>query len=74
MTFESRRSSAHSPTHESKVATTSVETLDATVKRITTLVQHYRRDAPFRAPETVPEWQARLLNDVWTALTEAQGC
>jgi hypothetical protein len=51
---------------------TTAEALSETVARVTTLVNHYHRDAPFRAPETVPEWQARLLNDVWTVLGEAQ--
>jgi hypothetical protein len=50
--------------------TTDNDTLTETVKRITTLVQHYHRDAPFRAPETVPEYQARLLNQVWSVLQE----
>lgn len=48
------------------------EVLSETVARVTTLVNHYHRDAPFRAPETVPEFQARLLNNVWTVLAEAQ--
>jgi hypothetical protein len=42
--------------------------LAETVERVTTLVDHYRRDAPFRAPETVPHWQADLLNNIWFAL------
>jgi hypothetical protein len=52
---------------------TTAETLTSTVKHVTTLVEHYHRDAPFRAPETVPEWQARLLNGLWVALLQAQG-
>lgn len=50
----------------------SSETLNDAVTRITRLVDHYRRDAPFRAPETVPEHQARLLNNVWAVMQETQ--
>jgi hypothetical protein len=47
------------------------DVLAEAVERITRSVNHYHRDAPFRAPETVPEWQARLLNDIWSVLTDA---
>ena len=57
---------------KSESVSTPEEVLSHTVKRITTLVEHYHRDAPFRAPETVPEHQARLLNSVWYVLQEAQ--
>lgn len=43
-------------------------TLDAAVDRVVLLVNNYQRDMPFRAPETVPEWQSRLLNDLWGVL------
>lgn len=56
----------------SERTTTPVEVLSERVERITRLVNNYHRDAPFRAPETVPEWQARLLNEVWSVLMEAQ--
>lgn len=44
--------------------------LTDTVARIKTLVDHFHRDVPFRAPETVPEHQARLLNQIWGVLVE----
>lgn len=44
--------------------------LTATVARIKTLVDHFHRDLPFRAPEAVPEHQSRLLNQIWGVLVE----
>ncbi len=44
--------------------------LSSTVARVLTLVSDYRRDAPFRAPETRPEWDARLLNELWSILQD----
>lgn len=41
-----------------------------TVDRVTRLVNDYWRDAPFRAPETRPEFEARLLNTIWDVLQE----
>lgn len=46
--------------------------LAVTVDRIARLVDNHRRDLAFRAPETVPEHQARLLNTIWSVLQEAQ--
>lgn len=50
---------------------TSSELAD-TVDRVARLVDNYRRDLVFRAPESVPEHQARLLNTIWSILVEAQ--
>lgn len=50
---------------------TATNTLNETVARVSTIVNHYHRDAPFRAPESVPEFQARMLNNVWSVLSEA---
>jgi hypothetical protein len=46
--------------------------LDEAFDRVTQLVDNYRRDAVFRAPETMPEFKARLLNNVWAALIEGR--
>lgn len=53
------------PTH-------STAQLTETVDRVARLVDNYRRDLVFRAPESVPEHQARLLNTIWSVLVEAQ--
>lgn len=55
------------------MSTQTADTLSETVRRVTTLVEHHHRDAPFRAPETQPEWQARLLNSVHDVLQAARG-
>ncbi len=47
--------------------------LAGVVARVLRLVDGYRRDAPFRAPETRPEWDAQLLNDLWVVLREGAG-
>jgi len=48
----------------------STDKLDGTFERVTTLVAHYHRDAPFRAPESVPGWRAQLLNNIWVTLVD----
>ena len=50
----------------------SASQLTETVDRVARLVDNYRRDLVFRAPESVPEYQARLLNTIWSILHEAQ--
>lgn len=51
---------------------TTASQLTGAFDRVSGLVDNYRRDAVFRAPETVLEHQARLLNNVWAALIEGR--
>jgi hypothetical protein len=51
---------------------TDAKTLSDLVSHVTLLVENHKRDMPFRAPETHPEWNARLLNIIWDALRNAQ--
>jgi hypothetical protein len=52
------------------MSTTSTEVLDDVTRNVIRAVDHYKRDLPFRAPESLPEHQARLLNHLWALLDE----
>jgi len=51
---------------------TDAKILDRMVTQVMRMMDNYRRDSPFRAPESKPDHQSRLLNNIADVLSQGE--